>query len=1139
MSLSAWLRPSRSGSFRPRLLRYAVAVLSVLLSFFLALWLRPFTYSSPHLFFYAAILISVLYGGRGPGLASTILSALLINYYFFPPYAHFSPDPSNLIRDVYFFLSFGFICWLIDSRQESQESELQKSEQRLAAMVDSSNDGIISKDLEGIITSWNSGAKKLFGYSSSEAVGKPIQMLLPQERATEEAEILARIRGGETINHFETVRIRKNGTPIEVSVTVSPIRDRTGTIVGASKIARDITERKQSERLLHEFERDYRTLFEAMDEGFCTIEMLFNENQDPVDFRFLETNPAFLRQTGLRDVRDKTAREVLPQLEKYWFGIYGKIALTGEPARFENEAAQLHRWYDVHAFRIGEPNEAKVAVFFDDITERKQIEEAVRESEERFRVFMDNLPANAWAKDDQGRYVYLNRAYETFLGARMRDCTGKTDFDLWPPKIATAFKRVDDTVLATGKMLEATETALVHGSVHRTWQNISFPFQDAKGRKHVGGIGVDVTEKQIADERLREYVRVVEGLEEMILVVDRNYRYVIANRAFLNFRGFSEQEVIGRTAEEVVGKDVFESQVKKKMDECFSGHAVQYEMAYNFKGLGSRTLFVSYFPIESPHGVDRIACILQDITDRKAAEEELRKSEERFSRAFRNNPLAISISTESDGRFVDVNQAFLKLLGYRREDVIGHTSDELKFWSDSADQTEMRLQLRQSDHVVQRHRQYRTANGAIREADTWIESIELDGQRCLLGIIHDITEMQQLEAQLRQAQKMEAVGRLAGGIAHDFNNMLGIIMGYSDLLLERIASDDLKQRQYMSQIKKAAKKAAALTQQLLAFSRKQVVFPKVLDINEVIRNATTMLLRLVGEDVAVEFRPGLSVGNVKADPGQLEQILMNLVVNARDAMPLGGTIMIETALSELDEDYASRHPGARSGQHAVLMVSDTGCGMDDSIKSKIFEPFFTTKEAGKGTGLGLSTVYGIVKQSDGYIGVYSEPGKGTTLKIYLPSVYDKVKEPVARHEDAAFPTGSETILIVEDEKLLREVTVTLLKAGGYQVLEAKDAEEALRIMAASPQGVDLLLTDVIMPKKSGAELMAEAKLLYPNLRAVFMSGYTGDMVARHGVMIDEATFLEKPFTKRALLSKISSVLHGKSEDLSRRAANVD
>jgi PAS domain S-box-containing protein len=575
-----------------------------------------------------------------------------------------------------------------------------------------------------------------------------------------------------------------------------------------------------------------------------------------------------------------------------------------------------------------------------------------------------------------------------------------------------------------------------------------------------------------------------------------------------------------------VGEDVFATQVKDKMDECFRGKVVQYEMTYDFPNIGKRDLHISYFPIQSETGVDRIACVLQDITDRKLSEEALRKSEERFSKAFRNNPLAISISTEAEGRYLDVNEAFLNLLGYQRKEVIGRTAAELRFWSEPLERLEMLRQLKEEEdeQVVRRHIRYRTTKGENREAEVWAESIELDGQRCLLAITRDVTEIQELEAQFRQAQKMEAVGRLAGGVAHDFNNILGVIMGYSDISLGLIAPDSPVNR-YLSETKKAARRAALLTKQLLAFSRKQVNFPKILDLNEVVHNVTSMFLRLVGEDIEVEFRPAASLGSIKADPGQIEQILMNLVVNARDAMPDGGKIIIETGQAELEEHYVSHHPGAKVGKHVVLMVSDTGCGMDEATRSKVFEPFFTTKEAGKGTGLGLSTVYGIVKQSEGYIMVYSEPGKGTTFKIYFPRLGQKAEALISSEEEGDPPRGSETVLVVEDDTTLRELTSRLLQEGGYRVVEAKDAEDALAMLAASEPHIDLLLTDVVMPGRNGVDLLAQAQLVRPNLRAVFMSGYTGDLVARHGVPLNQNSFLEKPFTKRSLLAKAYAALH--------------
>jgi len=747
---------------------------------------------------------------------------------------------------------------------------------------------------------------------------------------------------------------------------------------------------------------------------------------------------------------------------------------------------------------------------------------------------LDSMSEGLVVTDERGRVVIWNPAADKLLGraaANIDIHEWSHHYGLYLPDMVTPFP--SDQFPLRRAICGQTSTAVMfvrnrsvaHGVL---LEASASPLKDKHGILTGGVIALrDITEGKRAEATLLEYERVVEGLEEMILVVDRQYRYVIANRAFLNFRGLSAQQVVGCSVEEVVGKDVFITQVKPNMDECFLGKLVRYEMTYHFPTLGQRDLSVSYFPIEGPAGVDRIACVLRDITEQRVSEESLQKSEERFSKAFRNNPLAITISTEADGRYLDVNDAFLNLLGYKRREVIGRTAAELRFWGEASDRMEMLRQLKEEEQVAKHQTRYRTAKGEIREAEVWAESIELDGQPCVLAITSDVTEIRQLEAQFRQAQKMEAVGRLAAGISHDFNNILSIILGYSDLSLGLIPPESAVNR-YLLQTKKAAERAAMLTQQLLAFSRKQVVFLKILDLNDIVHNATTMFLRLVGEDIEIEFRPTTPLGSIQTDPGQIEQVLMNLVVNARDAMPTGGKIIIETGEAELDDDYVSRHPGSRSGRHIVLVVSDTGCGMDENIKSQIFEPFFTTKGVGQGTGLGLSTVYGIVKQNEGYILVYSETGKGTTFKIYFPRVIEKAEALVLPHEVAEPSQGSETILVVEDDATLREITVKLLQDGGYRVVEAKDAEDALTILAASQPEIDLLLTDVIMPDKSGAELARQAKGFHPNLRSMFMSGYTGDLVGRQGVLMEEASFLEKPFTRRSLLAKVYAVLHAES-----------
>jgi signal transduction histidine kinase/ActR/RegA family two-component response regulator len=387
----------------------------------------------------------------------------------------------------------------------------------------------------------------------------------------------------------------------------------------------------------------------------------------------------------------------------------------------------------------------------------------------------------------------------------------------------------------------------------------------------------------------------------------------------------------------------------------------------------------------------------------------------------------------------------------------------------------------------------------------------------------EITERKRVEEQLRQAQKLEAVGRLAGGVAHDFNNLLGVILGHSDLLLSRLGSDSPLHR-HVDLILKTAAKAGALTQQLLAFSRKQILAPKVLDLNAVVTGMEKMLRRLIGEDVDLAIVLDPALGHVKADPGQLEQVILNLAVNARDAMPQGGRLTLETASVELDEAYVRRHPGAQRGPHVVLAVSDTGVGMDAEAQARLFEPFFTTKGPGRGTGLGLATVYGIVKQSGGNIWVFSEPGRGTTFKICLPQA-DAAAAPVEpeRARTQALQ-GSETVLLVEDEADLRDLAREILQMYGYTVLAAGHPAEALRLGQQHEGSIHLLLTDVVMPGMSGRELADRLAPRHGAMQVLYMSGYTDEAIVRHGVLAEGTAFLQKPFTPDTLARQVRQVL---------------
>ena len=402
----------------------------------------------------------------------------------------------------------------------------------------------------------------------------------------------------------------------------------------------------------------------------------------------------------------------------------------------------------------------------------------------------------------------------------------------------------------------------------------------------------------------------------------------------------------------------------------------------------------------------------------------------------------------------------------------------------------------------------------------------------VVGVALDITERERLTDQLRQSQKMQAVGELAGGVAHDFNNLLMVVKGHAQLLLDRIPESS-PLRLSAEQVEKAADRAATLTRQLLAFSRKQVLQARVLDLNDTVAGMIKMFSRVIGENIEMAFLPGGRLARVKADPGQIEQVLLNLVVNARDAMPTGGRLTIETSNVELDSSYAATHTSVEPGQYVMLTVTDTGCGMDGATQARIFEPFFTTKGPGKGTGLGLATVYGVVKQSGGYIYVYSEVNRGTTFKIYLPQVTAELDKAGPESSKRGVTRGSETILFVEDEQSVRELVRDYLVGAGYCLLEASDGVQALKVASAHPGPIHMLITDVVMPHLSGPELATKLTAERRDLKVLFISGYTDDTVFRHGVLEGGVAFLQKPFNLKALSQKIREVLNDETPSAPR------
>jgi two-component system cell cycle sensor histidine kinase/response regulator CckA len=514
--------------------------------------------------------------------------------------------------------------------------------------------------------------------------------------------------------------------------------------------------------------------------------------------------------------------------------------------------------------------------------------------------------------------------------------------------------------------------------------------------------------------------------------------------------------------------------------------------------------------------------VVRDVTERRRTEEHIRQQAALLDKAGE----AIHVR-DLAGRVSYWNRGAERLYGWAREGVAGRPAGDLLGVPGAEPDDAARAMAASGEWRGELRRRTKDGREVIVESHWTLVRDDSGRPASTLVIDSDVTERKRLEAQYLHAQRMESIGRLAGGVAHDFNNLLTVINGYSEMAMGKLEAE---QPVYalVREVHRAGERAAALTRRLLAFSRKQILQPVVLDVNGLVAEGEKLLRRLIGEDIdlATALQPGL--GRVKADPGEVEQVLINMAVNARDAMPRGGQLTIETRDVDLDEEYARLHADARPGRYVLIAVSDTGVGMDAATKARVFEPFFTTKEVGKGTGLGLSTVYGIVRQSGGHIEVYSEPGRGTTFKVYLPRVKDTPS--ASAPQQTPSPRGTETILLAEDEPAARSMMSLALRSLGYVVLEAGDGEVALRVCREYHGGIDLLVTDVVMPNLGGRDLATQLHVLRPQTRVLYLSGYTDDAVFRHGVLEPGTAFLPKPVTPSALARKVRETLDGPASE---------
>jgi PAS domain S-box-containing protein len=876
--------------------------------------------------------------------------------------------------------------------------EFPQPAQLFRVVAETATDAIVTIDERGTILFVNTAAERIFGYAISEMMHQPVTMLMPNYlREAHRAAVGGYSQTGK--EHFSRTAIKLTGLhrsgrefPVEVSLG-EHVRGKRRIFTG---IVRDISEREQSESLLRQSQEKYASMVHSSPDAI-TLRSL-------PDRRYLEVNEGFTRLTGY------SAEEVM-----------GKTP------------AELDLWVEQR------PHQNTLQMV--------ETEGQVQGEEFRFRT-----------KTGEIRYGRLSAVRVVING---KPC-----------------------------MLSVTH---------------------------------DITDRKRAEAEASQLALIVESSEDAIVGKSLDGKIRSWNAGAERIYGYSASDVLGQPVRILIPPEQHD-ELPEILEKLKRDERVQHYETIRVRKDGRRiNVSTSISPVKDSEGkIIGASAIARDVTQRKSVEAQLQKSEAQFRSLVHDAPYGIYRVT-MDGRLLHVNPALTAMLGYDSQEELMRLNMEKDVYRDPQSRRRFLTEYGHGQDFRGVEAEWRRKDGKfITVKVTGHPVMEKDNSIAYFEIFaEDITEHRSLERQLLQAQKMEAIGRLAGGIAHDFNNLLSVILGHSDILEQQVATNGAM-RKSVEATRNAAERAAALTLQLLAFSRKQVIEPAVVDLNTSVTEIQKMLHRVIGEDVELAIRLQPDLGYIKADPGQLGQVLMNLAVNSRDAMPSGGTLAIETANVELDETYVRQHLGARPGPFVMLAVSDTGIGMDSATLSHIFEPFFTTKDPGKGTGLGLSMVYGIIKQNNGYIMAYSEPGRGTTFKIYFPRSEETL--PASLPVRKAIQGGSETILLVEDEVALRELTRLLLQDAGYTVLESSGVEDAIATAKDLHLKIDLLLTDVVMPRIDGRELASQLVALRPNLKILYMSGYTDDVLVNRGRLTQAAILVQKPFTKNTLLQKVRETL---------------
>ncbi len=1018
----------------------------------------------------------------------------------------------------------------ITERRRMQEA-LRKSEEKFAKAFLCSPAIMALTDLAegGRLIDVNGTFEQVTGYGREEAIGRTAGELGLWVDAGEFEESVRLFGDSGRLSGFER-RFRTKTGEIRSGLTSVERLELDGRPCAISATI-DITERKEAQARLEAQKARFEGIIEHSDAGYFRI---------GVDGRYEEVNPAWLRMHGFA-VREEAIglhfsavqvpADAAKAQETFDALAGGEAAASGEFSRLRRDGTIGYHTFSAN--RVAEGGRgAGIEGFLVDITGRKIAERERHQTEQRYKALFDSMQEGVaihklvYSGGASENYVLLevNRRYEEILGFRREDVVNRLATDVYGAQNAPYLKEYA-AVAETG-------TPLQFETYFPPLDKYFIISVAPMGDDCFATIFFDNTEQKRTEER---YKLVSENAADVIWLWDLvQGRCTYMSPSVRQLRGFSPEEALPQPMDQAMPPEVasrIAAETQTRIAAVEGGDETARirtnEVEYLRKnGTAVSTETVTRLLSDGSGKVTHMVGVTRDLSRRKEAEKNYRDIfEGALEGIYRTSP---------EGKNLAANPALARMLGYcSPEDIVSAVEDSAhQVWLDPGDRSRYTALLEAEGSVRGFECQYRRRDGSA----IWVsinarKVCGVDGKTLYYdGFIQDVTERKRvegekarLEGELRQAQKLESIGRLAGGVAHDFNNLLTVINGYSGFLLKGLKAGN-PLRFYAGEIRTAGERAASLTKQLLAFSRKQVIEPRVLDLNETVRESAPMLQRLIGEDVTLDTRLDGSLGQTMADPDQIHQVIMNLAVNARDAMPEGGRLVIETGNVELNSgDTAAAHPEARPGPYVVMTFTDTGRGMDESVRRQIFDPFFTTKEVGKGTGLGLSTVYGIVRQSDGWIDVSSDVGMGTTFRVYLPRI-DAGAVPEEMATVPAAEGGNETILVVEDQDSVRVFAAAALNQHGYRVLESPDGDDAIALAARHPERLDLLVTDVVLPGMNGKELSERLTKVRPDLKVLFISGYTADVIAERGVLERGVAFLHKPFTPEELAAKVREVL---------------